>query len=151
MEHLVRFRMLANQLDHKEFLQFIFQLINKHNGREVILQSLFKQFMNLEDRSKESRIAPMTNVISSIITNRDPNKPENPNVNQLDSITKLPSALIVETASYLKAPEYIVFSQCNRKIYVSCNSPCKIYHMPTCLLKVRFSSIHGILCIFMQF
>ena len=132
--------MLANQLDHKEFTQFIFQYINKHNGRKFILESIFKSVKNMEDNKKESMVTPMTNVISSIITNRDPNKQEFNN-STLDNITKLPSALIVETASYLKAPEYIIFSQCNRKIYVSCNSPCKIYHMPTCLLKVYFVSI----------
>ena len=133
--------MLANQLDHKEFTQFIFQYINKHKGRNFILESIFKSVKNMEDSKKELIVTPMTNVISSIITNRDSNKQEFNN-STLDNITKLPSALIVETASYLKAPEYIVFSQCNRKIYVSCNSPCKIYHMPTCLLKVFFLSLH---------
>ena len=134
MEHLVRFRMLTNQLDNKEFVLFLSRLIQKHNGRALIMRCLFEHFLQSNDNQKELAISPITNIISNIITSRDPNKPID-NGLSLDSITKLPSALISETASYLKAPEYIIFSRCNRKIYVSCNSPCKIYHMPTCLLK----------------
>ena len=133
MEQFIRFRMLANQLDDAEFNQFIAQTIKSH-GRDLLLNCLFDHFKSRYQTQPESTIIPsLTDTISQIITKRESLEDESV---QLDNITKLPSVLISELASYLKAPEYIVFSVCNRKIYVSCNSPCKIYHMPTCLLKV---------------
>eukprot|EP01084_Bolivina_argentea_P022545 41898_1 len=124
MEHLIRFRMLANQLDDKEFDEFIIRLIAS-KGRLLLLTCLFNHYL-----SNRNQIIGLTNIISSIIKDREK---DNKCVNK--SINKLPVALIAETASYLKASEYIIFSRSSRKIYVSCNSPCKIYHVPTCLLK----------------
>ena len=132
MEHFIRFRMLANQLDDAEFNQFIIETIKSLNGRDLLLNCLFDHFKSRHQTQREAQITPLTEIITQIITQRDI-KEEEPLY--FDNVTKLPSALISELASYLKAPEYITFSLCNRKIYVSCNSPCKIYHMPTCLLK----------------
>jgi len=147
MEHLIRFRMLASQLDDAEFNDFVLKIIKSHGGRELLLNCVFEHFALQIDcvfehfksrhqtlRAIEPQIAPLTETISEIITERELGAEEQA-APAVDNVSALPSALISELASYLKAAEYIVLSRCSRKIYVSCNSPCKIYHIPTCMLK----------------
>ena len=128
MEDLVRFRMLANQLTDAEFLRFLNRFIQM-KGRQILLKWIFNSREN-------ENIADLTSIISQIITSRDPNDDDASVPSKNYSLNQLPTALISETASYLKATEYITLSRSCRKIYVSCYSPCKIYHMPTCLFKV---------------
>eukprot|EP01083_Nonionella_stella_P033817 92541_1 len=134
MEHLIRFRMLANELDNTEFCQFLSQLVTI-KGRDLLLHLLFTHFVEStqsNDAKKDELMSPFINIITRIITNRD----KSVSVTSTScTMSELPSALISETASYLKATEYIVFSRCNRKIYVSCNSPCKIFALPTMMIK----------------
>ncbi len=74
----------------------------------------------------------LANIVTEIIHSRD-KKPKQKYL--CHKIDELPSSLIGNCASYLKANDFFNFGKVNRKIYISCNNPCKLYYLSFNLFK----------------
>ena len=114
MEELINFRSLSDQLTQTEYLSFIQQIVIKSNGRNLINQALFIVFSKTPNQ-----IAPFTNIIFNIIHKRQNNETSDQEPHKTTRIDQLPTSLISESASYLSTEDYIDFSTCNRKTYLS--------------------------------
>ena len=88
--------------------------------RDIITGALFRAFCD-----DPTGITPFSDIASSIIQSRKQPKKQFVSL-KLDS---LPSALIGECASFLDQSDYFQFGKSNRRIYLGCYSPCRLYDL----------------------
>ena len=123
METLIKFRLLADQLNESEFKRFISQFLIEHMGKNCILNLLFEYFKKNDIDTK-----PITNHMSEIIKSRK--ETSSTCKSKPIIIDKLPTNLIGCVASFLEMNSYINFEKTNRTIYIGCNSPNKLEEFP---------------------
>ena len=117
---VIRLKHSVAQLTDDEF-DAIFSKFRKKYGREYVMQMVCAPIKQPCEIDVES-IERMTDTVSSIMHERDPNQPTfiGPS-NQ--SITDLPTCLVGEVASYLDQKSYFRLSSTNRKMFVDTHSP----------------------------
>eukprot|EP01083_Nonionella_stella_P227849 808028_1 len=125
MEELVEFTLILKQLDDNELIQFLSESL-KNYGHSLFGKLFFNYFMH---RCHRTEIKDHTQCLMDIINARE-DKPNKITPNDHTHIDELPSILIAECASYLPLSEYVLFSQSNRRIFVSTNKPFKLYELP---------------------
>eukprot|EP01084_Bolivina_argentea_P269566 458175_1 len=133
MEEVIRFRLLVNELQDKEFNIFLNKL-----SHDEIISIMLKGFIYIHEENLNSNVSNINNIIYNIIKLRQSNQPaitDNKlnivNINKQKTVQKiklneLPSTIIRECASYLDVDDYLDFAQCDGSLYVACNSPCSL-------------------------
>eukprot|EP01084_Bolivina_argentea_P057559 105170_1 len=147
MEALIKFRLLAAQLNEEEMPIFLTKLIKTPYIYQLIISSIFNHFAGHIIKSKPfncNQINDITNIISQLIESRI----YKPNIIDIDdeplALTQQPNAiptikmdhfapeLLSVISSFLPQKDYISFQISNRKILIGCNSPCSLqtYYCP---------------------
>eukprot|EP01083_Nonionella_stella_P017693 49557_1 len=130
MEDLIEFTLMLKQLNDNEVMQFVTESM-KHFGADLIGKLFFNYLMNDSHRTE---IKAHTQCAMDIINARK----DKPNLTtSYDCIDQLPSTLIAECASYLPLKEYVLFSRCNRQVFVSTNKPFRLYELPLSVSELR--------------
>eukprot|EP01084_Bolivina_argentea_P233293 392977_1 len=139
MEPLIKLRLLGSQLKQNEFKHFIQNVVGTF-GMDTIFSVMFNHFLIKYNQNMEHNndLQTIISLISNILNSRNDKKstekkdvkPDNDN-KPIFSLNTIPSEIIGECASYLHVDDYLNFSKSNRKLYVSCNSPCKLYELDT--------------------
>lgn len=95
----IRFRLLVDQLDDKEFRRFIDELLQKY-GRAILLSSLFQMFAGAEPKSFGPNVLDDTiSIIKSIMKGR---KKTSDSEGGPPTLSSLSCELIGEIGSYCK-------------------------------------------------
>eukprot|EP01084_Bolivina_argentea_P001678 3101_1 len=136
MESLIRMRMLLDKLNDREYDQFLLSLTETF-GKKQYISFIFGYFLQhfAKHDSHHKGVQKVVNLVSNIIELRKDVK-GNITQNELTlhteslKIDTLPNEMIRKCASYLHVSEYLIFSQCNRRIYIATNSPCAIAFFP---------------------
>jgi len=153
MDHLIRFRSLADSLTEMEFNAFISQMFSRYDRRQLLLSSLFHLFLSqISNREDSAPALGAIRMISAIIKARDDEKTENAlngndvpppihpmsldsaeeaSVNENDgedasvplTIQSLPAELIGECASFLPFDGYHSLLRCGRSLFLGCTNP----------------------------
>eukprot|EP01084_Bolivina_argentea_P105607 189114_1 len=133
MESLIKFRMLADQLNEEEITTFLTKLIATSNLYPLIVSSIFDHFAAYILKSKQfdsNQINNITNIISQIIESRIYSNEPSENFIDTDSsdikIDALAPPLLSIISSFLPQKDYISFQITNRNILIGCNSPCSL-------------------------
>eukprot|EP01084_Bolivina_argentea_P251327 421489_1 len=128
MEPVIKFRLLASQLQMHESQQLMLKI-----GGNKILALIFNHFLLTYNKTQQhhQELSNITDMISTIINSRD--KHESSLNHLTDTITlqidELPFEMIGECGSYLNLKDYMNFSICNRIIYCASNSPIKLHKL----------------------
>ena len=104
----------ANELNANEWTHFLSKM-----GKSFILKAIISL--------KSDDIKHATSRMKQMIQSRD-EIPSNA-LAKAECIDQLSSGIIGEIGSYLNAKDYGRFEQCNRFLYVSCNSPNKVQEL----------------------
>ena len=112
----IKFQILVKQLDDDEFETFLSRLWRR-NGKDTVLEL----FCRPQTGNNSISQMELIRISSAIITERDPSRryPQP----KIAIISRTPSQLIGEIASFLDYSDYVSFSSTNRKMFVDCNSP----------------------------
>eukprot|EP01083_Nonionella_stella_P069692 185965_1 len=131
MEHLIRFKLLSDELHDAETPMFLQKLLDMPNMYQLIVSSIFSHFASKIIHSKtfdEGAINNITNIIHQIVHSRqsidDDDDDDDDDYGQ--SLDSIPSELISVTSSFLSFKDYIAFQLCNRALFIGCNSPCSL-------------------------
>eukprot|EP01083_Nonionella_stella_P066214 174156_1 len=125
MEPLIRLRLLASRLSEPE-LQTAMEAVVSLYSANKILTIIFNHFVNRFEQNYEHQtdVNNLIDMISNIIDSREKKESHKTDTPRSPiTIDSIPYEMIGECASYLQAPDYLHFSQCNRRIYIGCNSP----------------------------
>eukprot|EP01084_Bolivina_argentea_P053596 98385_1 len=121
----IKFRHLFKQLNRDECDQFLFKLTGKY-GTNFIGSLLFNSWSpNAKSIISNDQMTTIVQMISNIMQLRD--NISNTNNFKIDTINH---QLIGEIASYLSYQDHSKFSECNRAIYIGCNSPNSLQEIP---------------------
>ena len=120
-DKLVKFQYLVHKLTDSEVNQFSVSLVARL-GRNAILSPFCNQFYVKPTKNNDiTQIDCAMDIVNGIIMSRSKSISNHSSTKiKLDT---LPTSIIGEIASYFYQKQYISFSQCNRSIYIGCNSP----------------------------
>eukprot|EP01084_Bolivina_argentea_P123765 219313_1 len=122
MEHLIRFRLLADSLSHNEFSEML-QDVHKAFGENIFIKALFYYFNQQNDSNTNTNdmMIQTNDILKNIIHSRNVKKDKKiKKQKQKLTFNILPSPLISFISSHLLLSEYIKFERTNRYIFTSC-------------------------------
>ena len=112
---------LLSHLDDNEF-DGVFTKLRMNFGREYVMELMCSSAISslLQNENHDS-MDKITDIVTTII--RQKNQRRDPRVPAQQHITKLPTSVVGEIASYLPQRSYFRFTATNRKMFVDCHSP----------------------------